>query len=41
MIQNEIADILSVKVTTISKYQVGTLEPNIESLKEFAELFEI
>ena len=41
MTQNEVADILGVKPATISKYEAGTLEPNIESLKKLAELFEI
>lgn len=41
MTQSEIADILGVKATTISKYEAGTLEPNIESLKKLAELFEV
>lgn len=41
MTQNEVAEILSVSPATISKYESGTLEPNIESLKKLAELFEI
>lgn len=41
MTQNEIAEILGVKATTISKYESGTLEPNIESLKKLADLFEV
>ena len=41
MAQCEIADILGVKSATISKYEAGTLEPNIESLKKLAELFEV
>lgn len=41
MTQNEVADILGVSSATISKYESGTLEPNIESLKRLAELFEI
>ena len=40
MTQLEIAEILGVKPTTISKYESGALEPNIESLKKLAELFE-
>ena len=32
---------LGVKATTISKYEAGTLEPNIESIKKLAELFKI
>ena len=41
MTQNEIADILGVKPATISKYEAGTIEPNIESLKKLAEIFEV
>ena len=41
MTQNEIADILGVKPATISKYESNTLEPNIESIKKLAEIFEI
>lgn len=41
MTQYEIAEILGVKPTTVSKYESGTLEPNIESLKKLAELFEV
>ena len=41
MTQSEIAEILGVKPTTISKYEAGTLEPNIESLKKLSEIFEI
>lgn len=41
MTQNEIADILEVSPATVSKYESGALEPNIESLKRLAELFEI
>ena len=37
--QVEVADVLGVKPATISKYEAGTLEPNIESLKKLAELF--
>ena len=37
--QLEIAEVLGVKPATISKYEAGTLEPNIESLKKLAELF--
>ena len=39
MTQAEVAEILGVKAATISKYEAGTLEPNIESLKKLAELF--
>ena len=39
--QVEVAEVLGVKPATVSKYEAGTLEPNIESLKKLAELFEI
>ena len=39
--QVEVAEILGVKPATISKYETGALEPNIESLKKLAELFEV
>lgn len=41
MTQNQVADILGVSSATISKYESGALEPNIESLKRLSELFEI
>lgn len=39
--QVEVAEILGVKPATISKYEARALEPNIESLKKLAELFEV
>ena len=41
MTQVEVAEVLGVKPATISKYEAGTLEPNIESLKKLAELLEV
>ena len=41
MTQKEISDILGVEPGTISKYENGTIEPNIESLKKLAETFNI
>lgn len=41
MTQNEIANVLGVKSATVSKYESGTLEPNIEALKKLSELFEV
>lgn len=32
---------MGVKSATVSKYESGTLEPNIESLKKLAEIFEV
>lgn len=41
MTQKDIAEILEVESATISKYESGMLEPNIESLKRLAKIFEI
>ncbi|MBQ9298091.1 MAG: Fic family protein [Clostridia bacterium] len=41
MTQNDIANTLDVSPATVSKYESGALEPNIESLKRLAELFEV
>ena len=41
MTQNDIADILEVSAGTVSKYESGSLEPSIESIKRLAELFGI
>ena len=41
MTQVQIAELLCVKPATVSKYESGTLEPNIESLKKLSELFEV
>lgn len=41
MTQKEIAEILEVEPGTISKYESGMIEPNIESIKRLAETFEI
>lgn len=41
MTQSEIAEILGVKPATISKYEYGALEPNIESIKKLSEIFGI
>lgn len=39
MTQAEVAQILGVTSTTISKYESNDLEPNIESLKKLSEIF--
>ena len=39
--QSEIADMLGVSPATVSKYEAGTLEPSIESIKKLSELFEV
>ena len=41
MTQKDIAGILGVEPATISKYEAGTIEPSIESLKRLAETFNI
>jgi len=41
MTQKDIAEILKVEPGTISKYESGIIEPNIESLKRLAETFGI
>ena len=41
MTQKDIAKILEVEPATISKYESGTIEPNIESLRRLAETFNI
>ena len=41
MTQKDIAEILEVEAGTISKYESGMIEPNIESLKRLAETFYI
>ena len=41
MIQKDIAEVLEVEPGTISKYESGIIEPNIESLKRLAEIFNI
>ena len=41
MTQKDVAEILEVEPGTISKYENGTIEPNIESLKRLAEIFTV
>lgn len=41
MTQKDIAEILGVEPATISKYEAGTIEPSIESLKNLAETFNV
>ncbi len=41
MTQAEVAEKLGVSSATISKYESGALEPNVESLKKLAELYSI
>jgi transcriptional regulator with XRE-family HTH domain len=39
--QQELADILEIKRTTLSAYEQGKAEPNITTLKKYAEYFEV
>ena len=41
MTQKEVAEILDVEPGTISKYELGLTEPNIESIKKLAEIFNV
>ena len=41
MTQRDIAEILEVEPGTVSKYESGMLEPNIESIKRLSETFGI
>ena len=41
MTQAEVAEALEIRSATVSKYESGILEPNIEALKKLSELFEV
>lgn len=41
MTQKNIADILNVEPATVSKYESNLLEPNIEAIKKFSDIFGI
>ena len=41
MTQKEVAEILGVEPGTISKYELGMIGPNIESIKKLAEIFNL
>lgn len=41
MTQREVAEYLELEPAAISKYESGTREPNIESLKRLSEIFEV
>lgn len=41
MTQKEVAEYLELEPAAISKYESGTREPNIESLKRLSEIFEV
>ena len=39
--QTYIADVLNVKSATVSKYESNQIEPNIDTLKKYSEIFEV
>lgn len=39
--QEQVAEILNISRSNISKYENGNLEPTIQTLKEFCRLYEI
>ena len=39
--QTYIADVLNVKSATVSKYESNQIEPNVDTLKKYAEIFEV
>lgn len=39
--QQYVADVLSTSRTNITKYENGTLEPNIETIGQLAELYNV
>ena len=41
MTQKEVAEILGVEPGTISKYELGMIEPNIDSIKKLADTFNV
>ncbi len=41
MTQQQVADILNTSRTNITKYELGTLEPNIETIGQLAELYNV
>lgn len=41
MTQQQVADILNTSRTNITKYETGTLEPNIETIGLLAELYNV
>ncbi len=41
MTQQEVADTLNTSRTNITKYEIGTLEPNIETIGMLAKLYNV
>lgn len=41
MTQQQVADKLNTSRTNITKYELGTLEPNIETIGQLAELYNV
>lgn len=41
MTQEEVSEKLNISRTNITKYEAGTLEPNIETIGQLAELYNV
>ena len=41
MTQQYVSDVLCISRTNITKYENGTLEPNIETIGQLAELYDV
>lgn len=41
MTQQEVADKLNTSQSNITKYETGALEPNIETIKQLAEIYNV
>ena len=41
MTQQEVADRLNISRTNVTKYELGTLEPNLETIGLIAELYNV
>jgi len=39
--QQYVADVLSISRSNIGKYETGTLEPNLETIGQLAELYQV
>ena len=39
--QEKVADTINIARSNISKYEIGTLEPNIQTLKELCKLYKV
>lgn len=41
MTQQQVADVLNTSRSNITKYEIGTLEPNLETIGLLAELYDV